>query len=104
MKRFIYLIKGDFSNPLNTEKNLILKYPQISNHYGDVTNNIEFYPDEKITLVANFAAVHIEPGHETYELFPMQYFGCRKCLCMVRKNRMWRALFKFLLYNQVQVN
>lgn len=56
-------------------KNLILKYPQISIIYGDVTNKIEFYPDEKITLVANFAAVHREPGHEAYEYFQCNILG-----------------------------
>ena len=56
-------------------KNLILQYPQITIIEGDVTNKIEWYPIEDINLVANFAAVHREPGHEAKEYFYCNILG-----------------------------
>lgn len=48
---------------------MVASYPQIEMIVGDVKNHIEWMPEESIDLVANFAAVHREPGHEGYEYY-----------------------------------
>tara|TARA_Y200000002_G_scaffold375513_1_gene377940 strand:- start:10230 stop:11258 length:1029 start_codon:yes stop_codon:yes gene_type:complete len=56
---------------LSFRTKLIKQYPEIQIIYGDVRNPIDWIPNEKIGLIANFAAIHREPGHEIYE-----YFDC----------------------------
>jgi nucleoside-diphosphate-sugar epimerase len=43
--------------------------------YGDVRESIDWFPGEEITLVANFAAVHREPGHESSEYYESNLSG-----------------------------
>jgi nucleoside-diphosphate-sugar epimerase len=50
-------------------------YPSIHEVVGDVRQPIDWAPLEKITLVANFAAVHREPGHEGYEYYQSNLLG-----------------------------
>ena len=69
-----------------------------------MTNNIEFYPDEKITLVANFAAVHREPGHEAYEYFQCNILGAENVCAWSEKIGCERVSFQVLLLLMVQVN
>jgi len=56
-------------------KNMVNSYPQITMIMGDVRKFIDWMPDEKIDLVANFAAVHREPGHESYEYYECNLLG-----------------------------
>ncbi len=42
---------------------------------GDVRRPIDWFPDERVDLVANFAAVHREPGHEDYEYYETNLLG-----------------------------
>lgn len=41
----------------------------------DVRNKIEFFLPEKTSLIANFAAVHREPGHEASEYYETNLLG-----------------------------
>ena len=50
-------------------KKMVESYPQIVMIGGDVMKPINWMPEESIHLVANFAAVHREPGHESYEYY-----------------------------------
>ena len=50
-------------------------YPSIHEVDGDVRQPIEWAPSEPVTLAANFAAVHREPGHEGYEYFECNLLG-----------------------------
>lgn len=43
--------------------------------FGDVRDSIEFRPKEKVCFIANFAAIHREPGHEDYEYFQTNILG-----------------------------
>lgn len=43
----------------------------------DIRNSIEWCPTESIALIANFAAVHREPGHEDTEYFETNIGGAR---------------------------
>lgn len=56
-------------------KKMIESYPQITIIKGDVRKTIDWVPSESIDLVANFAAVHREPGHEDYEYFECNLLG-----------------------------
>ena len=42
---------------------------------GDVRQEISWQPQEEITLIANFAAVHREPGHEDFEYYETNLLG-----------------------------
>lgn len=42
---------------------------------GDVRQAIAWQPEEPVTLIANFAAVHREPGHEDFEYYETNLLG-----------------------------
>lgn len=42
---------------------------------GDVRDDISWFPPEKVALIANFAAVHREPGHEDDEYYETNLLG-----------------------------
>ena len=54
---------------------MIKANPQIEFIEGDVKNNINWIPSESIDLIANFAAVHREPGHKSNEYFECNLLG-----------------------------
>ena len=54
---------------------IIESYPEIVTVGGDVMKPINWIPEESIDLVANFAAVHREPGHEEYEYYECNLLG-----------------------------
>ncbi|MDC0953285.1 NAD(P)-dependent oxidoreductase [Porticoccaceae bacterium] len=54
---------------------MVASYAQIEMILGDVKNPIEWMPEESIDLVANFAAVHREPGHEDHEYYECNLLG-----------------------------
>tara|TARA_B100002019_G_scaffold126528_1_gene108978 strand:- start:5428 stop:6447 length:1020 start_codon:yes stop_codon:yes gene_type:complete len=41
----------------------------------DVRKKIDWIPEEKISLIANFAAIHREPGHENHEYYETNILG-----------------------------
>lgn len=59
----------------NYRKNLISSDPRIQVVIGDVREPILWTPDEDVTLIANFAAVHREPGHEDFEYYQTNILG-----------------------------
>ncbi|ASL29067.1 NAD-dependent epimerase/dehydratase family protein [Azotobacter chroococcum] len=42
---------------------------------GDVRQEITWQPQEQVALIANFAAVHREPGHEDFEYYETNLLG-----------------------------
>jgi len=44
---------------------------------GDVRQPIEWTPPDSISLIANFAAVHREPGHEDFEYYETNLLGAQ---------------------------
>ena len=54
---------------------MIKAYPEIEILMGDVKETINWIPPESIDLIANFAAVHREPGHEDNEYFECNLLG-----------------------------
>ena len=55
--------------------NLLKNYEEIIEVSGDIREPIKWQPNEKISLIANFAAVHREPGHEDFEYFHTNLIG-----------------------------
>lgn len=45
--------------------------------HGDVRHPIDWIPIEPVTLIANFAAVHREPGHEDIEYYETNLLGAQ---------------------------
>ncbi|MFZ5957325.1 NAD-dependent epimerase/dehydratase family protein [Pseudomonas knackmussii] len=44
---------------------------------GDVRHSIGWTPSEPVSLIANFAAVHREPGHEDFEYYETNLLGAQ---------------------------
>jgi len=73
----VYLFDTEASSCKTSEhrRQLLGSYENIHFVRGDVTKTIDWVPSESITLIANFAAVHREPGHEDYEYYHCNLFG-----------------------------
>ena len=69
----VYLFDHESASVKNSvfRRRMLAAYPNIFEIDGDVREPIDWAPSEAIALVANFAAVHREPGHERYE-----YYDC----------------------------
>jgi GlcNAc-P-P-Und epimerase len=56
-------------------KEMVNSYSQIKMVEGDVRKTIEWIPYDSMDLIANFAAVHREPGHEDHEYYECNLLG-----------------------------
>lgn len=56
-------------------KSLVASNPQLVVVDGDVRQPIVWTPAEPVALIANFAAVHREPGHEDFEYYETNLLG-----------------------------
>lgn len=74
-KVYLYDIESVDNKEFDFRKKMVNKYPQIEIILGDVRNSIDWIPSETIDLVANFAAVHREPGHEDFEYYECNLLG-----------------------------
>ena len=74
-------------------RRLLEKYPQISCIQGDVEDEIKWEPDNSIDLVANFAAVHREPGHEDWEYFQCNISGAQNVCEWASRIKCERIIF-----------
>lgn len=61
--------------PFPYRARLVRECAGISEVKGDVRQAIGWTPEEKVSLVANFAAVHREPGHESFEYYETNLLG-----------------------------
>ena len=73
----VYLFdKAQVSNkPFPYRTSLVNAEPRIVEVNGDVRQPIGWKPDEPVALIANFAAVHREPGHEDFEYYETNLLG-----------------------------
>ena len=74
-------------------KSIINKYPQIELVKGDVRKYINWIPKERVDLVANFAAVHREPGHNDYEYFECNIKGAENVCSWASKINCSKIIF-----------
>lgn len=63
------------SKPFAYRARLVNEDPRIVEVAGDVRQPINWRPEEPVALIANFAAVHREPGHEDYEYYETNLLG-----------------------------
>lgn len=83
-----YLLKNNLANkvylfdiepidlkPSEYRKTKIENDKRIVYEFVDVRKEIKFYPSENVDLIANFAAIHREPGHEEFEYFQTNLLG-----------------------------
>lgn len=61
--------------PFPFRTRLATEDPRIVEINGDVRQPITWKPEEKIALIANFAAIHREPGHEEFEYYETNLLG-----------------------------
>lgn len=53
---------------------------------GDVRESLDWFsPSEPVTLIANFAAIHREPGHEDYEYYQTNLLGAENVCIWAQK-------------------
>jgi GlcNAc-P-P-Und epimerase len=74
-KIYLYDLQVKPYSQYNYNEKLINGNDKIIRINGDVRKNIEWEPKEKINLIANFAAVHREPGHDAYEYYETNILG-----------------------------
>lgn len=63
------------SKPFPYRTRLVREDFRIVEVNGDVRQPITWLPDEPVGLIANFAAVHREPGHEDFEYYETNLLG-----------------------------
>lgn len=63
--------------PFSYRKELVRMETRIVEIPGDVRHPIDWTPPEPVSLIANFAAVHREPGHEDFEYYETNLLGAQ---------------------------
>ena len=62
-KVYLYDQESIRSKGFKSREKMLEAYHQIMIISGNVRKKIDWFPSESVDLVANFAAVHREPGH-----------------------------------------
>ncbi|SDK05435.1 NAD-dependent epimerase/dehydratase family protein [Pseudomonas indica] len=60
---------------------------------GDVRRSIDWVPEEPVELIANFAAIHREPGHEDFEYYETNLLGAENVCAWAEKVGCNRLIF-----------
>lgn len=66
-------------------KTLAKQYPQIEFIEHDVRKPFTWQPEVTVSLIANFAAVHREPGHEDHEYYETNILGAENVCAWAAK-------------------
>ena len=74
-KVYLYDQESISSKGFKSREKMLKAYHQITIISGNVRKPIDWFPSESVDLVANFAAVHREPGHEDYEYYECNLLG-----------------------------
>ncbi len=74
-KVYLYDVEPVSGKSSSFRRRMVDSCTNIHEVLGDVCETIEWTPTEPVTLIANFAAVHREPGHEGYEYFECNLLG-----------------------------
>ena len=74
-KVYVYDIEGIGEKKISYRKNLLEGFSQIEFVRGDVRECIRWKPSERVCLIANFAAIHREPGHAPTEYYETNLLG-----------------------------
>lgn len=73
----VYIYDNNFAHNIKSDyrKKILKKNTNIILIKGDVKKEIEWFPQERVDIIANFAAVHREPGHDNYEYYECNLLG-----------------------------
>ena len=71
--------------PFPYRTKLVNQNPSIVEINGDVRKTITWAPEEDISLIVNFAAVHREPGHENFEYYETNLLGATNVCAWAEK-------------------
>ncbi len=74
-------------------KRLVAADPRLIVVEGDVRQPIDWAPSEPVALVANFAAVHREPGHEDFEYYQTNLLGAENVCAWAERVGCNRIIF-----------
>lgn len=74
-KVYLYDMVSITDKPFPYRIQLVESEPRIVQIIGDVREPIKWLPQDRIDLIANFAAVHREPGHEDKEYYETNLLG-----------------------------
>ncbi|SIQ94875.1 NAD-dependent epimerase/dehydratase family protein [Pseudomonas flexibilis] len=82
---YLYDVESVDSKPSSFRRSLIEGDSRIYFVCGDVRTAINIQVDEPVALIANFAAVHREPGHEDYEYYETNLLGAENVCAWAEK-------------------
>jgi nucleoside-diphosphate-sugar epimerase len=75
-------------------KNQVAQDSRIVFVNGDVRQPLDwFMPSEQVTLIANFAAIHREPGHEDWEYYQTNLLGAENVCAWAEKVKCNHVIF-----------
>lgn len=74
-------------------KKLVASDSRIELIQGDVRKPIDWVPSGTVSLIANFAAVHREPGHEDFEYYKTNLMGAENVCAWAEKVDCTRIIF-----------
>lgn len=74
-KIYLYDREQVADKPFPHRTTLVQQDTRIVEFKGDVREEISWQPNDKVALIANFAAVHREPGHEDFEYYETNLLG-----------------------------
>ena len=91
----IYLVdhEGLSSKPFKFRDAMLKAYPSVEFVAGDVRNEIDLDVEGEVALIANFAAVHREPGHEPSEYYETNLLGAENVCAWAEKVGCNRIIF-----------
>jgi len=90
---YLYDVEPLAAKSSDFRRQMLNPFPNIQEVYGDVRQDITWIPAETITLVANFAAVHREPGHEAYEYYQSNLLGAENVCNWAEKVKCGQIIF-----------
>jgi nucleoside-diphosphate-sugar epimerase len=91
----IYLVDHEAlpSKPFKFRDAMLKAYPSVEFVAGDVRSEIDLDVEGEVTLIANFAAVHREPGHEPHEYYETNLLGAENVCAWAEKVGCNRIIF-----------
>jgi len=92
-KVYLYDLESLSDKPFPYRLELVKKYPQIIEVQGDIRKPINWQLAEPVNLIANFAAIHREPGHEAIEYYETNLLGAENVCAWAEKVNCQNIIF-----------
>ncbi|NRH26816.1 NAD(P)-dependent oxidoreductase [Pseudomonas sp. MS19] len=92
-KVYLYDLEGISDKASDFRRSLISSNINVVTITGDVRSDIDWFPEEPVTLIANFAAVHREPGHNDCEYYETNLLGAENICAWAEKTGCDRLIF-----------